>query len=651
MLAYVTRLLGPAGGTVSATGAWRFAAVGLGGMLVDVLAFQALFALGAGLTAAHLASFGLAMVFNYILYSRWAFAEARDAGRGRAGERFARFVTVCLLALGLRGGVLMGAITFLDLPVQAAILFAIGAAAIVSYLGAAFFVFPSVDPLTPPALRWRVAAIGVVFYVAVLRLLFLGLIDLMPQEAYYWNYAQHLDIGYLDHPPLVAWLIWAGTSLFGHNEFGVRIAAWLCWWATAFFSFRLADNMFGRSAAFVSLLLVAVLPFYFGIGLVMTPDAALTASWAGALYFLERALLGRRRWAWWGVGACMGLGMLSKYTIALLGPAALLFILVDRPSRDWLRRPEPYLAAVLALVIFSPVLIWNLENGLASFVFQSARRMEALSRFSLPALIGGMAALLTPPGLIAALAAVWERLRLAFARSTDADTKRLSFFVAIFTLTPLSVFVAFSLKHTVELNWTGPLWLAVLPAMSATILTAAGRASAFRQRMIRAWTPTIAITLVIYGVGLGYLASGLPGLGYVAGLPETPVAWTEFGREVAAIGGEVKKETGQEPLLVGLDTYKLASELAFYGSRSGEPVSSSVGRGVVGQTSLMYGFWYPEAPLHGRPAVLFAFRRYQIDNPLLAEHFASLSAPMERTILKDGKPAGAVYYRVGYGLK
>ena len=89
--------------------------------------------------------------------------------------------------------------------------------------------------------------------------------------------------------------------------------------AVWFFSFRLAENLFGRAAAWFNLLLVAALPFPFVISILMMPDAPLTAAWAAMLFFLERALLGGRRSAWWGVGVALGFGMLSKYTIALLG--------------------------------------------------------------------------------------------------------------------------------------------------------------------------------------------------------------------------------------------------------------------------------------------------------------------------------------------
>ncbi len=191
-----------------------------------------------------------------------------------------------------------------------------------------------VDVFVPPEAGSRrpilVVCIVAVAYVIVLRLVFSGLIDLIPEEAYYWNYAQHLDIGYLDHPPIVAWLIWLSTSVLGNSEFSVRLPAFICWLITAFFVFRLASNLIGKPSALQSVLLVAALPVYFSIGCLMTPDAPLYAAWGGCVYFLERALVAQKRRAWWGVGCCMGLGMLSKYTIILLGPATVAFLLADR---------------------------------------------------------------------------------------------------------------------------------------------------------------------------------------------------------------------------------------------------------------------------------------------------------------------------------
>jgi 4-amino-4-deoxy-L-arabinose transferase-like glycosyltransferase len=88
------------------------------------------------------------------------------------------------------------------------------------------------------SLRW-----GILVYVLALRFVFLGSLNLFPEEAYYWNYAQHLDIGYLDHPPMVAWVIWIATSLAGNTEFAVRIGAFLSWFVALWFCFQLTRNL------------------------------------------------------------------------------------------------------------------------------------------------------------------------------------------------------------------------------------------------------------------------------------------------------------------------------------------------------------------------------------------------------------------------
>ena len=171
--------------------------------------------------------------------------------------------------------------------------------------------------------RWRVVALGITAFFLALRLTYLATVQLLPEEAYYWNYAQHPALGYLDHPPMVAWLIAAGTALLGHDAAGVRLGAILCWGIAAIFIFRLARNVFDKTTALRAVMLMAILPAFFGVGTVMTPDAPLVACWAGALYFFERVFFAGSTAAWFGAGACIGLGMDSKYTIALVGIAAI----------------------------------------------------------------------------------------------------------------------------------------------------------------------------------------------------------------------------------------------------------------------------------------------------------------------------------------
>lgn len=651
MLAYIRRLMVLAGGAVSASNAARFATVGLLGLGIDFLVFQVLFLSEVGLVTAHVASFAVATIANYLLNSRWAFAEAARGSPEADWRRYPRFLAVCLMALFMRGGILALAVNGWGWSPQLAILLGVAAAAVINYLGNAFFIFPSTSPRVPRSVRWRIAALGIFAYVVILRLIFLGLPDLLPEEAYYWNYSQHLDIGYLDHPPMVAWLIWLGTAVFGNTEFAVRLGAFLSWLATAFFCFQFTRNLFGKSAAFLAVLLLSVLPFFFATGLLMTPDAPLTAAWAGALYFLERALLGERRAAWWGVGVCVGLGMLSKYTIALLGPATLLFLLLDPRMRRWLRRPEPYIAVLIAALLFSPVIFWNATHAWASFLFQGPRRLLEPFEFSFPELLGSVLILLTPLGLTAAVAALLPAGDPASAADASSPVDRRRRFIAAYTLVPLSVFVAFSLSHSVKLNWTGPLWLAVLPAIASNIL-AGGRSIAGTGTVIRRmWVPTVTITVLMYGVGLHYLVLGLPGVGYSGNLRTLPVAWKEFGRQAETIEEDVERTTGQEPLLVGMDKYFLSSQLAFYRRAADEGVQYTAGRSLFGEGSLMYGYWFSADRYRGKEIILFALSPKGLSGDLVEKQFDSLGPIKEKVLTHEGTVVGRFYYRVGYHFR
>lgn len=647
LAAFGRRLMVLAGGAVSMGSAARFAAVGAMGLGIDFIAFIALFTAGVSLAISHVASFVLATLFNYTLNSQWSFAATRGARPRPDWRQYGRFLTVCLMALFLRGGVLATAIDVWGWAPETAILLAIASATSVNYLGSAFFVFPPASSRVSGAVRWRVAALGVLAYVVLLRLVFSATLDLIPEEAYYWNYSQHLDFGYLDHPPMVAWLIWLGSKFAGDTEFAVRIGAFLSWSIAAFFCYQLTRNIYGKTAALVAVLLFCILPFFFATGLLMTPDAPLTAAWGGALYFLERALIGNRRTAWWGVGVCVGLGMLSKYTIALLAPATLLFILLDPGSRRWLWQPGPYVAALVATLFFSPVIVWNALNDWASFAFQSTGRLEASWDFSLHVLLGSILLLLTPVGIASVATQFFSRgnrSRQGIRWLADRRTA----FIAIYTLVPLSIFVVFSLFHEVKLNWTGPLWLAVLPAIARSL---AGESAASQVPTFNgAWRATIVIALLIYGAVFHYMALRVPDIGNLS-LKMLPIAWEEFGEQVEKIETDLQSATGEEPLRVGMDRYYLSSEAAFYDPNK-DGVENTAGRSLFGLESLMFQFWFTPAEARGRNIILLSLKPGgAIAISSLSDHFNRLGPIREQTLYKDGTKVGNFYYRIGYDYK
>jgi dolichol-phosphate mannosyltransferase len=519
-------------------------------------------------------------------------------------------------------------------------------------------VFASEDA-PPVELRWRIAALGIAGYSVALRLFYLGLPELLVQETYYWNYAQHLDLSYLDHPPMVAWMIWLGTGLFGDNPFGVRIGAFLCWLVTAFFGYRLTANLFGKSAAFRAVLLLAALPLFFAFGFFMTPDAPLIACWAGAIHFLERALLGERRRAWWGAGVCVGLGMLSKYTIALLGPATLLFLLTDRSSRHWLSRPEPYAAASVALLLFSPVMVWNADHHWASFAFQSIGRLRKQPMFSLHLLIGSMMLLLTPVGFVEVVKSLLPFMNRPGVPAGELPALRQRRFLLFFTLVPLSVFVAFSLRHQPKLNWAGPLCLAALPWLAREMSSIGVRLTQTPSRWGRyAWPATVVAVMLFYGATLHYLVLGLPSLRYPEKL--RLVGWQDLGSQIERIEDDVERETGSEPLVVGMDTYNIASALAFYrtyaernsGSLSvREGIEGTAGSHLFGKNSLMYEYWFPPDKQKGRTLILVSNRADDLDGPGITSRFDRLEPVLQLLARHNDMPVARFYYRIGFGYR
>ena len=610
---------------------------------VDVSLFDVCFSSGLGLSLAQIVSFAATVAVIYFLVARPALAHVENQQRQNHWLPW-QFGLVGLLVLFFRGGVLSLLVMSWRWMPQAAILPS-AVVGVLTMVGAVTFLIRLWEAADEPELRWRMLAIGIVGYLFALRLIFLGQAELLPEEAYYWNYSQHLDIGYLDHPPMVAWLIWLGTTLFGQNEFGVRIGAFGCWMVTSWFLYRMTSHLFDKSSALIAVLLAQVLPFFFSVGFLMTPDAPLVACWSGTLYFAVRALMGEHRHAWWGVGVCFGLGMISKYSIGVLGPAMLLFLLLDPGSRRWFLRWEPYAAALVSALIFSPVIVWNLQHGWASFGFQGARRLSAHAHFSLHVLIGSALVLLTPTGILAALLMLFQNQ--ASVQAKDSTAKQRSLFIQVFTLVPLAVFVAFSLRHRVQLNWTGPLWLAVLAPIARSIWSLPS-ARWLPRLLHRVWAPTILIAVVFYAVGLYYLVLGLPGVGYSKQVQLVPAGWRDLASQVSELQDALKREVRQEPLIVGMQRNFLSSELAFY-NPDHDGARETAGPHLFGNNSLMYEWWFPKKLQEGRTLLLVSFDAADLTRSPVLRHVAHLGPVQTGMFKKNGKPIRPFYYSYASG--
>jgi hypothetical protein len=477
----------------------------------------------------------------------------------------------------------------------------------------------------------------------LLRVACIGWNDLLVEEAYYWNYAQHLDFGYLDHPPLVAVLIRASTALLGTHEFGVRVMSIVCWVLASFFSFKLT-NLIARGCGWYAVFLMAILPFFFLQSLIMTPDQPLLVCWSAGLYCFYRALILDEAKYWLVAGGWLGLGMLSKYTMVLLGLAAFCYVCIDPASRRWFRRWEPYAAVGITVLLFTPVIYWNITHAWVSFVFQSSRRMSETFSFSLHQLFSLLVFFLTPLGLIG----LWK---LVTAEARDAalippQTKR---FLHVFTSVPLVFFGIFSVTHALKFNWIGTGLLAIIPWLA---LEMNASRLATKPNLYKGWLLTAVLLL------LGY--SGLM-VGVISGRPAALnqqllskyIGWNDLTEQVYAIARGVELKTGVTPVIVPLERYNLSSELTFYQAQALSQhrilkTYAVQGSHVFGGESLMYRYWSMNTELLNHVLILVSDNPKHFDNPTIKQRAIEQSSVQSIWSSSQGEkdPIRPYYYQV-----
>jgi hypothetical protein len=306
-----------------------------------------------------------------------------------------------------------------------------------------------------------------VLALVLLRLVAAAWTPLTFDEAYYWIWSKHLAFGYYDHPPGVALVIRLGTMIAGDTEFGVRLASILLALPMSFAVYRTAEILFGgkRVAANAAILLNVTLMAAVGT-LIVTPDSPLLVASSFVLLFLAKVLESERGEWWLAVGTAVGFALLSKYTAMFFGPAILAWLISVPKLRKWFFSPWLYLGGLVALAIFSPVILWNADHHWVSFIKQLGR--SEIVEFK-PAFIGELIptqiAFATPLVFILGLMGLY-----ALARRKDGARASRALINAMFWVITV-YFFWHSLHARVEANWFAPVYppFAIAAAAAASL--------------------------------------------------------------------------------------------------------------------------------------------------------------------------------------
>ena len=445
----------------------------------------------------------------------------------------------------------------------------------------------------PPTLLLCLGAITLV------RLWAAAAIPLSEDEAYYRLWALHPQLGYFDHPPMIAWWIHAGMTLAGDDPLGVRLIPCLSCLVSSLLVFDLARRLGWDEAVAARAAIWCNATLLIGAGgLLAIPDAASVPFWTLTLWCLARTRGGPSPGWWLAAGAAAGLACLSKYSALFLAPGAVLWLALQPQGLKTLRLPWPWLAALLAAAIFSVNIAWNAEHHWVSFAKQFGRAAPGRlqPRYELELVLGQL--LLLNPFVAAFVLRALPRWR------------RAEFGLVLATAAPFAVYLVLHALHDrVQAHWPVPIY----PGLALAAAAAAGSEPMGRAlRLVRALAAP-------FGLGLGALV-----LAHAA-LPQT-----DWGRRDPA-----DPLRGWPQLAARIEAQRAASGAAWVGTFS---------YGVTGQLSAQGRIAAPVVELVERDRwTMDAAARPDLTRPgLVADLDRRLSAKALAACFRQVQPLGVI---------
>jgi len=362
-----------------------------------------------------------------------------------------------------------------------------------------------------------------------------ALMDLHPDEAYYWQMSRFMDWGYFHQPPMIAVFIKIGYALF-QNELGVRLVTTLTSALGILMLFKLSEPKDSRPFLLIYLGFILT---HAGVFMAV-PDSPLIFFTLVFLVLLRGYLKKDSLLTALAIGVVAAALMYSKYhAVVLIGSVIL-------SSPKLLARKTFWAAGILAVLLFVPHILWQMDHDFVSFKYHWLLRNK--STWS-PALIlnyiGSEFILLGPVGLIAIYSLFKAKVHSQFDRAL------------LFVLVGFFGFFLFiSFKGRVEANWTAS---AFLPLIILT--TKAVDQNPSLERILK---PVALVVAVILFAGRVYLCTPIAGQGIKLNFPM--VGWSEWATAI-------KEKAAGKPV-VFVSSYQLPSQYSFYSGEQGYLLST-----------------------------------------------------------------------------
>lgn len=352
-----------------------------------------------------------------------------------------------------------------------------------------------------------------------------ALMELHPDEAYYWQMSRFMDWGYFHQPPMIAAFIKAGYAIF-QSELGVRLLTVLGSSLGIPILFSLTKSKDVKTFALVFLGLILT---HAGVFMAV-PDSPLIFFTLVFLMLLREYLKEDKLTTAVALGIVAAALMYSKYHSIVL--FASVFLAVPK----LILRKSFWLTVIIGVGLFIPHVLWQLDYDLVSFKFHwIVREKKSWNIMILLDYLLGQLIMLGPVGLLL-VAAV-----LKLPKGTDFDRVLKAIVIGFF-----GFFFVMALRGKVEANWTAS---AFLP-----LIILGSRSLSKHQQLRRYLTPAAGLMIGLLCIARVYIITPIAGDGLKLGLPIQ--GWQNWANAV-------QKKADGKPVFFS-NSYQFASQYSFY---------------------------------------------------------------------------------------
>lgn len=375
-------------------------------------------------------------------------------------------------------------------------------------------------------------------------------IDLHSEEAQYWVWSKNLQLSYYSKPPLIAYLNWFSTSVFGDTLLGIRINGVVTGFLISVVTYLFAYELFKDiNTAVLASAASCVFPFLISISSYFLTDTPLLLFCLCSMWSFWKATKTQKT-VWWVLfGLSVGFGLLSKYSMLLL--LIPLFVFAWMHHREIFRSRNFYLSLFIGLLMFSPAIYWNIsQSGVGLFHVVNLSGVNNQPN-SAGRIISNVAVFAM--GQIAILLPFYQYRRLFLKIRNKALTKEEEFLL----LPAISVFLIFVLVSALReseayINWTMFAYTGI-PVLFARLIS--------EGKSWRTGFRSIALMAVVWLLFAGLSSSEnkiLP-LGKFSPVSKV-IGWSQLAEKVEAL----KKPVLPDKCYVFSTNYHITSELWFY---------------------------------------------------------------------------------------